>query len=67
MDFVIFNFVPCDIFCSKVYIVLEHAGHGDLLEFIKLRGAFNDEQAKVIFRQVIRAVDYMHNHKVVHR
>ncbi|XP_052058381.1 testis-specific serine/threonine-protein kinase 1-like [Mytilus californianus] len=54
-------------FHNKVYIVLEHAGHGDLLEYIKLRGAFSDEQAKVIFRQIIRAIDYLHDNKVVHR
>ena len=52
---------------SQVYIAMEHAGHGDLLEFIKLRGAIPEDKAKVMFGHVAAAMNYLHNNKIVHR
>jgi serine kinase len=46
---------------------MEHAGHGDLLEFIKLRGAIPEEKAKVMFSQLAHAINYLHNRFIVHR
>ena len=46
---------------------MEHAGHGDLLEFVKLRGALTDDNAKVLFKQIARAIEYLHNVGIVHR
>ncbi|XP_060594036.1 testis-specific serine/threonine-protein kinase 1-like [Ruditapes philippinarum] len=54
-------------FHNKVYIAMEHAGHGDLLEFIKLRGAIPEEKAKVMFSQLAHAINYLHNRFIVHR
>ncbi|XP_061165702.1 testis-specific serine/threonine-protein kinase 1-like [Saccostrea echinata] len=54
-------------FHNKVYIIMEYAGHGDLLEFIKLRGAIEEDKAKLMFRQVCSAVDYLHQNNIVHR
>ena len=51
----------------QVYIAMEHAGHGDLLEYIKLRGAIPEEKAKVMFRQMADAIDYLHKNSMVHR
>ena len=47
--------------------MLEMAGHGDLLEYIKLRGALPDEKAKLFFIQLAEAVEYLHHNHVVHR
>ena len=46
---------------------MEHAGHGDLLEYIKLRGAIPEEKAKLMFRQMLDAIDYLHKNNTVHR
>lgn len=46
---------------------MEHAGHGDLLEYIKLRGAIPDERAKILFKQIARAIEYLHLSGIVHR
>ena len=46
---------------------MEHAGHGDLLEYIKLRGAIPEEKAKIMFRQMMDAIDYLHKNNMVHR
>ena len=48
-------------------MVLEMAGHGDLLEYIKLRGALTDDKAKLFFIQLGEAVEYLHHNHIVHR
>jgi serine/threonine protein kinase len=50
-----------------VYIAMEIAGHGDLLEYIKLRGAVGEERGRTMFQQLVDAVDYLHQHNIVHR
>ncbi|XP_067681470.1 testis-specific serine/threonine-protein kinase 3-like [Haliotis asinina] len=51
----------------KLYIVMEHAGHGDLLEYIKLRGAQPEDQARKMFRQLMDGIDYLHKNHIAHR
>ncbi len=50
-----------------MYLVLEMAGHGDLLEYIKLRGAIPEEKSRHFFQQIGEAVDYLHTNNIVHR
>lgn len=40
---------------------------GDLLSFIRKRGKVSEQIAKVIFKQVIEGLKYIHNKKIVHR
>jgi len=54
-------------FEQKVYIVMEHAGHGDLLEYIKLRGAIPEDRARVMFKQICEAISYLHSISMAHR
>ncbi|BFZ11994.1 hypothetical protein BsWGS_15035 [Bradybaena similaris] len=54
-------------FEQKVYIVMEHAGHGDLLEYIKLRGAIPEDRSRVMFKQLTEAVAYLHGINIAHR
>lgn len=46
---------------------MEYAGHGDLLEYIKLRGAIEEDKARPMFKQICSAIDYLHQHRIVHR
>ncbi len=46
---------------------MEIAGHGDLLEYIKLRGAIPEDKARHMFQQLVNAVEYLHSLNVVHR
>ena len=48
-------------------MVMEMAGHGDLLEYVKLRGALPDDRSKRLFAQLVNAVQYLHSLDVVHR
>ncbi|XP_048735598.2 testis-specific serine/threonine-protein kinase 1-like [Ostrea edulis] len=54
-------------FHNKVYIVMEYAGHGDLLDYIRLGGAIAEPKAKVMFRQICSAMKYLHQNCIVHR
>ncbi|KAK7105126.1 hypothetical protein V1264_019728 [Littorina saxatilis] len=54
-------------FEHKIYIVMEHAGHGDLLEYIKLRGVIPEDRAKFMFTQLCHACVYLHQNMIAHR
>ncbi|CAF0919846.1 unnamed protein product [Didymodactylos carnosus] len=51
----------------KVYMILELAGHGDLLDYIKLFGRLPEDRARKMFQQLVSAIEYLHNLKIVHR
>uniref|UniRef100_A0A5F9D365 non-specific serine/threonine protein kinase n=1 Tax=Oryctolagus cuniculus TaxID=9986 RepID=A0A5F9D365_RABIT len=52
---------------GKVYIVMELGVQGDLLEFIKTRGALHEDDARKKFHQLSSAIKYCHDLDVVHR
>ncbi|XP_021041237.1 testis-specific serine/threonine-protein kinase 1 [Mus caroli] len=52
---------------GKVYIVMELGVQGDLLEFIKTRGALQEDDARKKFHQLSSAIKYCHDLDVVHR
>jgi len=59
-----YEFVVCVV---QIVMVMEMAGHGDLLEYVRLRGALNEDKARCMFTQLVSAVQYMHGFDVVHR
>jgi len=50
-----------------IHMVMERLEGGDLCSALAQRGRFSEEDAKVVVRQVLLAVDHMHQHNVVHR
>lgn len=52
---------------GKVYIVTELGVQGDLLEFIKKRGAIPEDVARKMFLQLASAIKYCHELDIVHR
>ncbi|XP_014479286.1 PREDICTED: ovarian-specific serine/threonine-protein kinase Lok-like [Dinoponera quadriceps] len=52
---------------TTVYIVLELMEGGELLERIRSRGKLSESCAKLIFYQVILAVQYLHKEGITHR
>ncbi|XP_061458790.1 testis-specific serine/threonine-protein kinase 1-like [Rhineura floridana] len=52
---------------GKVYIVMELGAQGDLLEFIKTKGAMPEDIARKMFRQLCAAIKYCHDADIVHR
>lgn len=52
---------------NKVYICLEWAGHGDLLQHIRLKGALRDQDTYKYFKEMCNGVEYLHSKGIVHR
>ncbi|KOO34738.1 calcium calmodulin-dependent protein kinase type 1-like protein [Chrysochromulina tobinii] len=50
-----------------VYIVMQNAAGGALLERILERGVFSEANAKHVMRQVLEVLSFMHAHGVIHR
>jgi calcium-dependent protein kinase len=52
---------------KNFYVVSEFCNGGELLEKISDSGAFSEDQAKLIMRQLLSVVAYSHANKIVHR
>ena len=50
-----------------VYLVMELMRGGELLDRLKKRHSFTEAEASTIFQQLVSAVSFMHQKKVVHR
>nr|POE75068.1 isoform 4 of cbl-interacting serine/threonine-protein kinase 9 [Quercus suber] len=52
---------------SKIYIILEFVGGGELFDKIAKNGRLKEDEARKYFQQLINAVDYCHSRGVYHR
>jgi calcium/calmodulin-dependent protein kinase I len=52
---------------DKYYIVTQLATGGELFDRICEQGRFTERDASQTIRQVLEAVDYLHDNNVVHR
>ncbi|KAI4463770.1 serine/threonine kinase [Holotrichia oblita] len=52
---------------TKYYVFMRYAEKGDLLEFVLRRGALSEPQARVWFRQIALAIQYLHEMNIAHR
>ena len=51
---------------THFFIVMEYVC-GDLLSFIRKRNKLNETSAKIIFKQIIEGLKYIHKKKIIHR
>ena len=51
---------------THFFIVMEYVC-GDLLSFIRKRNKLNESTAKIIFKQIIEGLKYIHKKKIIHR
>ncbi|CAH1759480.1 18514_t:CDS:10 [Entrophospora sp. SA101] len=59
-----------DYFEDKDHYYIEMGLHGagmDLFDYIELNTKMPESEIKSIFRQIARAIQHLHNHKIVHR
>jgi len=52
---------------SFIYIVMELVRGGELYEEIIRRNSFSEKDASYIFRQIVEALDYLHDNGIIHR
>ncbi|GAB0090613.1 serine/threonine-protein kinase greatwall [Sergentomyia squamirostris] len=52
---------------TSVYLVMEYMVGGDLKSLLAIYGFFDEDSAKFYSAEVILALQYLHNHGIVHR
>lgn len=52
---------------DHVFLLLQFAKGGDLLDRINKHGAFSEREARRVFQQLVLAVSYLHNKGYIHR
>ena len=57
---------PKETYKGNLYLVLEYSTH-DLTGLMDVAYKFTEVQIKCIFQQLLRALDYMHQNKYIHR
>ncbi|XP_030837327.1 serine/threonine-protein kinase MARK1-like [Strongylocentrotus purpuratus] len=50
-----------------IFLIMELARHGDLLEYVQKKNALRDSEARTVFSQILSAVEHLHFHGVYHR
>jgi len=51
----------------KTYLSLEYASHGDLLQYVRTRGALAESICAPMFKEIVQGLNYLHSRQVVHR
>ena len=52
---------------TRVYIICDLLRGGELLEALIRKGSYTEEDARLIFVQLLTGIQYLHQHGVVHR
>ncbi len=52
---------------NALYIVMELVEGGDLFDRIVERGQYSEDNARLVMRNVLSAVEYLHSKNIIHR
>ncbi|XP_067849492.1 serine/threonine-protein kinase SIK1 isoform X2 [Heptranchias perlo] len=52
---------------DMLYIVTEYAQNGEMFDYLSTNGPLSESEARRRFWQIVTAVEYCHNHHIVHR
>lgn len=63
----IIKYYRCIETTRRVYIVMQYAENGSLLEMIRKRSQLPEAEARSIYLQLVSAIEYLHSKGIVHR
>ena len=52
---------------NNFYLIMEYYSEGDLYRFLSKYNKLNEEDASIIFYQIVNGVEYLHNNFICHR
>lgn len=52
---------------DEIFLIMEYAERGDLMQFVRSREKLEESQAANLFLQIVEAIEYIHSVGVAHR
>lgn len=52
---------------KELYLVMEYASGGEIFDYLVAHGRMKEKEARRCFRQIVDAIEYCHNLRVIHR
>jgi len=52
---------------DTIVLIMEYASGGELREYVSSKGSLNEDESKIIFKQIISAVKHCHKNSIIHR